>query len=513
MRLIPYIHALITASLAIYGLHYLIMSILYLCHRREAETTPPVDPSDLPHVTVQISVYNERHVVERVIDHVAAFDYPRDKLHIHVLDDSTDETLQLSRAQAALHRERGVDITVLRRLDRGGFKAGAQKWGLTHVHSEYVAYFDADFCPHPDFLLKTIPHFLARPRLGMIQARWSHLNADYSILTRAQAMIPDGLAIERTAQCRSGLFTTFAGSGGVWRRRCIEDAGGWQVDTLCEDIDLSYRAQMAGWEFLHLLTVDVPAELPPQIAAFKQQQSRWSQGWIQSLRKLTGPILRSRKMKLNQKAMALLHLSGYLVYAAMLMNLLLSLPLLLAPPSVQPFALVSVLGLLGSVGPLLFFTIAQQRLYPDWIRRLGAFPVFSLLTIGTGWYPIRGIWRGLTRWGGPFIRTPKFRIEGKSDQWADSSYRLHINSGIVVEIVLAIYALCTIIAALTTGHYEMIPLLLLYATAFAAAAGTELIQGYTTSSASSTSPASCLDTGNDPAQTTGRRAAKAPPFK
>jgi cellulose synthase/poly-beta-1,6-N-acetylglucosamine synthase-like glycosyltransferase len=478
MRFIPYIHALITTLLAIYGLHHLIMAILYLRHRREVETTPPVDPSDLPHVTVQISIYNERHVVERVIDHVAAFDYPRNKLHIHVLDDSTDETLQLSRARAALHRERGVDIAVLRRPDRSGCKAGAQKWGLSHVHSEYVVYFDADFCPRPDFLLKTIPHFLARPRLGVVQTRWSHLNADYSILTQAQAMIPDGLAIERTAQCRSGLFTTFAGSGGVWRRSSIEDAGGWQDDTLGEDVDLSYRAQMAGWEFLHLITVDVPAELPPLIAAFKQQQSRWSQGWIQNLRKLTVPILRNRRMTLVQKMAALLHLSGYLVYAAMFMNLLLSLPLLLAPPSVRPLFIVNILGMLGGVGPLLLFTTALQQLYPDWVRRLRAFPAFSLLTIGTGWYTIRGIWRGLTRWGGPFIRTPKFRIEEKSDQWTDSSYRLQINSGIVVEIALAFYAMCTTVAAWATERYEMIPLSLLYATAFAAAAWMELAQRY-----------------------------------
>jgi cellulose synthase/poly-beta-1,6-N-acetylglucosamine synthase-like glycosyltransferase len=357
---LAFIHALVVLWLAIYGLNSLILAFLYLRHRRAVVPAPSADWSVLPPVTVQVPVYNELHVVERAIDGVAALDYPRDRLQIQILDDSTDETTRLARARTALHRERGVDITVLRRPDRGGFKAGALAWGLSQARGEYVAIFDADFCPHPDFLLRTIPHFLARPRLGMVQTRWSYLNADYSPLTRAQALALDGhFVVEQAGRHRSGLLVSFNGAAGVWRRRCIEEAGGWQADTLCEDLDLSYRAQLAGWECLYLPAVDAPAEVPPQIAAFKRQQSRWAQGSVQALRKLAGSILRSRRLRWGQKGMALVHLSSYLAHPLMVVFLLASLPTLLMPDS----ALLP-LGSLGlmCLGPLLVYVVSQQQL-------------------------------------------------------------------------------------------------------------------------------------------------------
>ena len=505
MTLLALIHALVALWLAIYGLNSFILAFLYLRHRREDAPAPSPNPSTsfstgsgggeaapenaaptacpspmggsaLPPVTVQVPVYNELHVVERVIDSVAALDYPRERLQIQILDDSTDGTTHLARARAALHRERGVDIAVLRRPDRSGYKAGALTWGLSQARGEYIVIFDADFCPHPDFLLQTVPHFLARPRLGLVQARWSYLNADYSSLTRAQALALDGhFVVEQGGRHRSGLLMNFNGTAGVWRRRCIEECGGWQADTLSEDLDLSYRAQLAGWECLYLPTTDAPAELPPQIAAFKRQQSRWAQGSVQTLRKLAGPILRSQRLKWWQKAMALVHLSSYLAHALMLVLLLASLPLLLVPDS-APLP-PGGLGLM-CLGPPLVYAISQQQLYPDWGRRLRAFPLLVLIGIGIAWCNAQAVWRGLTRWGGAFARTPKFRLEGRAGRWADSSYRLQADVSTVGEVVLMLYALVTAVVALLTEHYGVVPFMLLYAAAFGTVAGMGLAQTF-----------------------------------
>jgi cellulose synthase/poly-beta-1,6-N-acetylglucosamine synthase-like glycosyltransferase len=471
------VQSLITVWLALYGLHSFTLLFLYLRHRRETVPNPAVDWDDLPHVTVQVPVYNEMHVVERVIDHVTALDYPRDKLHIQILDDSTDDTLRLSSARAALYQERGVDIAVVLRPNRGGFKAGALKWGLSQTQSEFIVIFDADFCPPPDFLLRTIPHLVENPEIGMVQTRWTYLNVDYSPLTEAQAMLFDGhFGIEQIARCRSGLFMNFNGTGGVWRRRCIEDAGGWEDDTLCEDLDLSYRAQLAGWKFLYLRDVAVPAELPPQITAFKRQQSRWSQGSAQALRKLAGPVLRSKELSWRKKILGLLHLSNYLAHGLLVLHLLISLPLLLVPGSGRlPFE--DFIGILG-FGPPLVFILAQQQLHPtDWWRRLRILPMMLILAVGIAWCSARAAWRGLTQWGGTFVRTPKFRLEEKTDHWANSRYRLGADSNTIGEIILALYALTTTVAACTTGKYALVPFTLIYAIAFGVVAGMGIIQG------------------------------------
>ena len=476
MTVLPFVHALIVLWLAVYGLNSFILSFLYLRYRRTVVSTPAVDQATLPPVTVQVPVYNELHVVERVIDAVTALDYPRDRLQIQILDDSTDETTRVARARAAFHCERGVDVAVLRRPDRDGFKAGALAWGLSRASGDYVAIFDADFCPHPDFLLRTVPHFLERPRLGMVQTRWSYLNADYSALTRAQVLALDGhFVVEQVGRHRSGLLMSFNGAGGVWRRRCIEESGGWLADTLCEDLDLSYRAQLAGWECLYLPSVGAPAEVPPQIAAFKRQQSRWAQGSVQTLRKLAGPILRNPRLGWGQKAMALVHLSSYLAHVLMILHLLVSLPLLLLPDSVP----LSFGGLgLACLGPPLLYAISQQRLYPDWGRRMRALPLLALIGIGIAWENTRAVWRGLTRWGGTFARTPKFRLEGRTGRWADSRYRLRADVSTVGEVALAVYALVTAFVAYITGNYGGVPFSLLYAAAFGTVAGMGLAQTF-----------------------------------
>ncbi len=477
MTLLSLIHALVALWLAIYGLNSFILAFLYLCHRRMVNPAPPVERSALPPVTVQVPLYNELHVVERVIDSVAALDYPLDRLQIQILDDSTDETTRLAQTRAALHRQRGLDIAVLRRPDRDGFKAGALAWGLPRASGEYIAIFDADFCPRPNFLLQTVPYLMANPRLGLAQVRWSYLNADYSPLTRAQALALDGhFVVEQVGRHRSGLLMSFNGAAGVWRKRCIEECGGWQADTLSEDLDLSYRAQLAGWKCLYLPAVDAPAEVPPQIAAFKRQQSRWAQGSVQTLRKLAGQILRSQRLRWGQKAMALVHLSSYLAHALMVVLLLISLPILLIPDS-APLP-PGGLGLM-CLGPPLVYAISQWQLYPDWWKRLRAFPLLMLVGIGIAWCSARAVWRGLTRWGGTFSRTPKFRLEGRSGHWADSGYRLWTDSSTTGEIVLTLYALVTAVVAYATGRYGVIPFALLYVAAFGTVAGMELVQATT----------------------------------
>ena len=425
-------------------------------------------------MAVQLPIYNERHVVERLIDAAAALDYPADRLEIQVLDDSTDDTTAIAEARAAYHRALGVDVQVLHRPERGGFKAGALAWGMGQTGAEFIAVLDADFRPHPDFLRLTIPPMVARPDVGMVQARWSHLNEEYSPLTRVQSLALDGhFVVEQTARSRSGLLINFNGSGGVWRRACIERAGGWQSDTMTEDMDLSYRAQLAGWHTLYLPDVDAPAELPAQMEAFKRQQARWAQGSVQCLRKLAWPILTSR-LSLRQKVMALIHISGYFTQPLMVILLLISLPLILLPQVSQPLGLL--LGFAG-LGPPLLFAVAQAGIHRDWGRRLLYFPMLVLVAAGITWSTSLSVWEGLTRWGGTFRRTPKFRLEGRQGQWADSGYRLLPDRLVLGELALMLYALVALPVAWSRARYGIIPVLLLFAIGYGLVAGQSLWQG------------------------------------
>ena len=462
---------------ALYGLTFFLWLYLWLQHREHQPGPPNVGRSALPSVTVQVPVYNELHVVERVIDAVAALDYPRDRLQIQILDDSDDGTTRVARQRVGHHQNAGLDIALLHRDTREGYKAGALAWGLRHARGEYVAVFDADFAPRPDFLLRTVPHFLSRPRLGMLQTRWSHLNAGYSWLTGAQALALDGhFAIEQVARSRSGLPMRFDGSAGIWRRRCIVDAGGWQADTLCEDLDLSYRAQLAGWECHYLPRVDVPAELVPQMEALKRQRSRWERGSAQCLRKLAGPLLSSRRLRWWQKVMGLVDLSSHVGRVLTIVMLLASLPMVLAPQELHlPLRGVGVVVL----GPLLMCILGQSELRRpdgDWWKRLRAYPVLALVEMGLAWCSTKAFWQGITRWGGTFARTPKFQLEGRDGQWSSSIYRLGLDGSIAGEIGLAAYALVTAGAALLTRRYSLLPFAALCAVSFGTVAGTSLAQ-------------------------------------
>jgi cellulose synthase/poly-beta-1,6-N-acetylglucosamine synthase-like glycosyltransferase len=476
--------------LAIYGLNSLVLAGLYLRHRRKPTEGPAYGLNSHPVVTVQLPVYNERHVIERLVDAAAALDWPSTQLQIQILDDSNDETTALARARVDLYRKRGLDIDLVRRAERRDYKAGALAQGLDSARGEFIVVFDADFVPPSDFLKHTIPPFLTWPTLGLVQTRWTHLNAKYSILTRAQSLALDGhFVVEQTARNRSGLLMNFNGTAGVWRRSCIEASGGWSGDTISEDLDLSYRAQLAGWDCLYLPDVPAPAELPPQLAAFKRQQFRWAKGSVQCLRKLWRSILTSeplidaslttlsptlqnaeeanlafpepRHLTTAQRLAALIHLSSYLAHPLMLILLICSLPLFIyARDSHLPVAM-AYLGF-ASLGPPLVYTLSQRALYADWRRRALAFPVLALLGTGLALNNTRAAFEALRARGGPFDRTPKFHLGDQRGHWADSTYRLPLDRITLGEVLLAFYALVTIIAAGRAHNLYAIPFLLLY---------------------------------------------------
>ena len=447
--------------LALYGINSLVLLVLYLRHRRRILPLPPL--ACTPPVTVQLPIYNERYVIERLIDTVAGLDYPRDRLQIQVLDDSTDDTTAIAQERAAYHRQRGADIAVIHRTERTEFKAGALAHGLRTATGEFVAVFDADFVPAPDFLRKTVPYFLTQPDLGLIQTRWGHVNGDYSLFTRAQTLALDGhFVVEQTARQRTGLFMNFNGTAGIWRRACIEDSGGWQGDTLSEDLDLSYRAQLRGWRFLFLPGVVSPAEVPPHVAAFKRQQFRWAKGSIQCLRKMGWAVLTAPE-PLFKRVQGLIHLSSYLVHPLMLVLLLTSLPLMLwgGMPSL-PLAYLS----LASVGPPLLYAVSQRALYADWRRRWAAFPMLALLGTGVALNNSRAVIEALLGHNQSFQRTPKFRLESRGDRWRGKEYGVPFSWLTLGEVALALYASITVVVACLRGNVYAVPFLLLYVAGF-----------------------------------------------
>jgi len=473
--LIRILHIASVLWLSVYGFQALLLSLLYLRHRGEVAPRVAMKEGDWPSVVVQLPIFNERIVVERLIDAAAALDYPRDRLEVQILDDSTDETTALAEARAAFHRERGINVRVLRRPTREGYKAGALAWGLSQTGAEFVAVFDADFRPKPDFLRQTIPAILARPDVGLLQTRWAHLNEAYSPLTRAQALALDGhFVVEQAGRNRSGLLINFNGSGGLWRRSCIEASGGWQWDTMTEDMDLSYRAQLAGWRALYLPDVEVPAELPPQVDAFKRQQARWAQGSTQCLRKLGAHIVRS-DLGVEQKVMALVHIASYFTQPAMILILLTTLPIVwLAEPG-QP--VLDALWVV-SLGPPLLYVIAESALHRRrWVHRVLHLPLLAAFAVGITWSTTQAIWQGLTRWGGVFRRTPKFRLEGRQGEWSRSGYGLLPDWTVLGEVVLMLYAVATACLAFVRGSYGAIPFLILYALGFGVVASSSLLQG------------------------------------
>ncbi len=484
MLFVSLVHAVAAILLAVYGANALLLAILYLRRRQERPPEPPT-PTEWPAVTVQLPVFNELHVVERLIDAVAAMDYPRDRFQVQVLDDSIDETTALAMACIDRHRAQGVNIELLHRVQRPGFKAGALAAAQPQATGEFIAIFDADFVPQPDFLRRTVPHLLADPKLGFLQTRWAHLNERYSALTGAQALALDGhFIVEQTVRQRSGWFFGFNGTAGLWRRSCIDDAGGWQIDTLCEDLDLSYRAQLRGWRGLYLPDVSAPAEIPPQLAALKRQQSRWATGSIQAFRKLSGQVARARR-PLAHRAEALIHLGAYFCHPLMLLLLLLTLPLLwFGDTSANPLRwLMTYLGL-ASIGPPLLYAISQWELHGEeplgngWLRRLLSLPLLVLMGTGLALSNSVAVARGLSNQMPEFRRTPKFDLQDPADQWQDKRYALPLSGLVLGEMFLAGYALVTVIVAMARGQFYAVPFLILYVLGFGLMVVLGLLQGW-----------------------------------
>ncbi len=461
------LYYLLLGVLAAYGVHRLVLTVVYLRTRLRLPATPPV-PREWPHVTVQLPLYNEMYVVKRLIRAVAALDYPRDRLEIQVLDDSTDETLEIVAREVGDHFGRGVDIRHLRRPDRRGFKAGALAHGLSAARGELIAVFDADFVPGPDFLRQTVPHLVADPGLAMVQARWTHLNRGYSLLTRIQALFLDGhFVVEHAARHRGGCFFNFNGTAGVWRRQAIEEAGGWQHDTVTEDLDLSYRAQLAGWRFLYLPEVTVPAELPVDIHGFKSQQRRWAKGSLQTGRKLLGRVLRAR-LPWRVKLEALIHLTNNASYLLMVALSLLVFPAMVlrrgSPGSV--LLLVDLPLLLAATASVLFFYAVSQQAQqkPGELRFL---PAVMGLGIGLALSNSQAVIAGLFRPGGVFERTPKYAVMSRGDAWQGKRYRSPVGLTTWLEGLFALYFLGCFLYAIAVGMLASLPFLYLFLQGYA----------------------------------------------
>ncbi len=460
--LISYVFSL--TVLFIFGSHGFIMIYYYLKFRSKRPKDAPA-LEHYPTVTVQLPVYNELYVVGRLIDASCKMVYPKEKLEIQVLDDSTDETVGVVAGYVERYRKLGFDIHHIRRGNREGFKAGALKAGLAIARGEYIAIFDADFVPKPDFLLKTVPFFATDPTIGMVQTRWEHLNSDYSLLTRTQAMALDGhFVIEQAVRNKVGFFINFNGTAGVWRKECIIDAGNWQADTLTEDLDLSYRAQLKGWKFKYLNNVTSPAELPSEINALKSQQFRWTKGAIETARKMLPSVWRSG-LPLRVKIHATFHLTNNLVFPFIVLAGFLNVPLVFikhAGMHETYFTFMSVF-VFAFIGSFLFYLFSQKDVYSDWRRRIFLFPVFMAGSMGFAVNNSRAVIEGLFKKKSEFVRTPKYSIKDKKDSWTDKSYvPVKISSTVVVEIILAIYCLFGVASSIYFLEIAAVPFQLLF---------------------------------------------------
>ncbi|MEK9136649.1 MAG: cellulose synthase family protein [Bacteroidota bacterium] len=465
--LIAYISTL--SILFVFGSHGFIM-IYYHLKFRYWSGKPADDLSEYPVVTVQLPVFNELYVVGRLIDASCAIVYPKDKLEIQVLDDSTDQTVGIVASHVDRYRKQGFDIKHIRRANRDGFKAGALKEGLLKARGEFVAIFDADFVPRSNFLLKTIPHFYVDPKIGMVQTRWEHLNSDYSLLTRTQAMALDGhFVIEQAVRNKAGFFINFNGTAGVWRKSCIEDAGNWQADTLTEDLDLSYRAQLKGWKFKYLNNVTSPAELPSEINALKSQQFRWTKGAIETARKML-PVVWKSAIPLKIKIHATFHLTNNLVFPFILLAGILNVPLVFIKHTglyntYFDFMSIFVFAFIGS---FLFYMFSQRDVHQDWQRRLFLFPIFMAGSMGFAVNNSKAVLEGLFRKKSEFVRTPKYNIKDKKDSWKDKQYvPVKISGTVVVEILLAIYCFVGVASSIYFLEIAAVPFQLLFFLGFA----------------------------------------------
>lgn len=421
-----------------------------------------------PQITIQLPIYNERYVVERLIESVCRIDYPRNLLEVQVLDDSTDDTAQIARTLVAKKKAAGIDVVYIHRADRRGFKAGALKDGLKTAKGTLVAVFDADFIPAPDFLRESLPYF-QDPLVGMLQARWGHINSAYSLLTRAQSIGIDGhFGVEQASRAWSGFFMNFNGTAGIWRKETILDAGGWQADTLTEDLDLSYRAQLNGWKLMFASQVVCPAEIPVTINAFKSQQHRWAKGSIQTAKKNLRRLFKSDVSWLV-KVQAFLHLTHYMVHPMMLLVVLTSLPMLYTQWFFDNLAypiMIFTLLCLATFGPSALYLFSQRVLYRNWKKHAKYLPLLMCLGTGIAVNNTKAVLEALFNIKSGFIRTPKYGIRSKGESWKNKHYGIPLNSVTILEFFMGLYSLTGLLMFLLFSKYLVSPFLLIYTAGF-----------------------------------------------
>ena len=458
----------ILVILAFYGWHRYYLVYSYMKHRDNVPGPPPAWDGPLPVVTIQLPIYNEMYVVDRLLQATAKIDYPKDLLEIQVLDDSTDETTEVARLACERLSARGFDVKFIHRTNRIGYKAGALDEALQDARGEFVAIFDADFIPSADFLQKTIPYF-QDPQLALVQARWGHVNADYSLLTKIQAILLDAhFVLEHGGRNRAGHFFNFNGTAGVWRASVIPQAGGWQHDTLTEDLDLSYRAQLLGWTFLFVPDLVAPAELPVEMNAFKSQQHRWAKGSIQVCLKVLPRILQS-DLPFGVKAEAFFHLTANFNYLLMSLLSILMFPSMVIRYNMGWYEMLLIdvpMFFAATASVANFYVVSQRELYPDWKARLRYIPFLMAIGIGLAVNNTRAVLEALFNHQTAFARTPKYGVERGSDEWVGKKYRQAMVFQPLVELGLGLYFTMTVFYALANGIYGSLPFLVLFQVGF-----------------------------------------------
>ena len=461
--LIPYFVVMVFLSL--YGIHRYQLVYRYYKYRKNAARDPESHFADLPSVTIQLPIFNEQFVVDRLIQACCQLDYPSDKLEIQLLDDSTDSTVAVARAAVELYQSHGHNIVYLHRVDRTGFKAGALDEGLRVAKGEFIAIFDADFVPPREWLMQVVHHF-ANPKIGMVQTRWTHLNRDYSFLTQVEAVLLDGhFILEHGGRSRTGAFFNFNGTAGMWRRTAIEESGGWEHDTLTEDTDLSYRAQMKGWSFRYLQDVECPSELPIEMTAFKTQQARWAKGLIQTAKKILPRMLRSNA-PFHVKLEAIYHLTANLSYPLMVVLSTLLMPAMIIRFYQGWFQMLLIdvpLFMASTLSISSFYLVSQRELFPGrWYKTLLYLPFLMALGIGLTVTNTKAVLEALFGIKSAFKRTPKYRIEKRGQKHQASKYRKRLGIVPWIELLIGSYFALTIWYAVVNENFFTIPFLLLF---------------------------------------------------
>ncbi|HUS19271.1 MAG TPA: cellulose synthase family protein [Terriglobales bacterium] len=481
MLLVPYFIVLV--FLASYGIHRYVLVYLYYKNRKNAAKEPPAywPEGQLPKVTIQLPIFNEQFVIDRLVDAVCKMDYPRDRLDIQVLDDSTDETVEVARSVVERYAALGHPIGYHHRTNRHGYKAGALDEGMKYCKGEFIAIFDADFVPPEDWLMRVIHHF-TEPKTGMVQTRWTHLNRDYSFLTQVEAILLDGhFVLEHGGRSRTDVFFNFNGTAGMWRRQAIEEAGGWEHDTLTEDTDLSYRSQLKGWKFKYLQDVECPAELPIEMTAFKTQQARWAKGLIQVSLKILPKVLKSdapRPVKME----AWYHLTANISYPLMIVLSTLMMPAMILRSYQGWFQMLFIdlpLFLASTFSISSFYLVSQKELFPKtWPKTFLYLPFLMALGIGLTITNTKAVMEALLGIQSSFKRTPKYRVEKKSDKTvAAKKYRRRLGIIPWIELLIGSYFVLTIVYAVSTQNYITVPFLMLFVIGYWYTGLMSLLQG------------------------------------